>query len=227
MPCTLQPWEIEIENKLARQREGKPACLHEADDLITSIAEERDTIKKIADERTRLLCSLCKALEADRLLRSSLTTARALGAQREAAVALSYLGGCASLYGGTECSFCQEALRIFRELDDRWGIATAFRGLGWVALHQGNYPLARDYFAAAFGAAGEAAKEYMARLSQLFDPPYLRGDRRVEHSRDVDTSSHVWILDPASGAIRPAEKPDKAHVRLALEPDQAVLLVEE
>ena len=60
--------------------------------------------------------------------------------------------------------------------------------------------LARDYFAAAFGAAGEAAREYLARLSQLFDPPYLRGDRREDSRRDLDTDSHVWILDPSAHA---------------------------
>jgi len=57
--------------------------------------------------------------------------------------------------------------------------------------------LARDYFAAAFGAEGEAAREYLARLSAAFDPPYLRGERTRAGNRNVDTDSHVWILDPA------------------------------
>ncbi len=35
--------------------------------------------------------------------------------------------------------------------------------------------IARDYFAAAFGAEGRRAQEYLAQLSELFDPPYLRG----------------------------------------------------
>jgi hypothetical protein len=39
--------------------------------------------------------------------------------------------------------------------------------------------LADDYFAAAFGAGGGAVRDYMARLSQLFDPPLLRGERTL------------------------------------------------
>jgi hypothetical protein len=37
--------------------------------------------------------------------------------------------------------------------------------------------MARDYFAAAFGPDGAAARAYLARLSQFFDPEYLRGER--------------------------------------------------
>jgi Domain of unknown function (DUF4838) len=39
--------------------------------------------------------------------------------------------------------------------------------------------LARDYFAAAFGPAGEAARAYLTQLSELFDPAYLRGEKRL------------------------------------------------
>jgi hypothetical protein len=37
--------------------------------------------------------------------------------------------------------------------------------------------LAKEYFTAAFGKDGERCMAYMARLSDLFDPPYLRGER--------------------------------------------------
>jgi hypothetical protein len=37
--------------------------------------------------------------------------------------------------------------------------------------------IARDYFAGAFGPEGERAQEYLAQLSELFDPPYLRRER--------------------------------------------------
>ena len=37
--------------------------------------------------------------------------------------------------------------------------------------------IAEDYFRSAYGADGPAVQEYLARLSELFDPPYLRGER--------------------------------------------------
>jgi len=39
--------------------------------------------------------------------------------------------------------------------------------------------LAKKYFSCAFGQDGEKCLEYMARLSELFDPPYLRGEREL------------------------------------------------
>ncbi len=43
----------------------------------------------------------------------------------------------------------------------------------------------------------------------------------------TDRARNWQVLDPSSGAIRPARKPDGTHVQIALEPNQAVLLVEE
>ncbi len=40
--------------------------------------------------------------------------------------------------------------------------------------------LAADYFADAFGSDGEAARRYVAELSRLFDPAYLRGDKMAQ-----------------------------------------------
>jgi len=37
--------------------------------------------------------------------------------------------------------------------------------------------IAEDYFRSAFGADGGLAEDYLSSLSQLFDPPYLRGER--------------------------------------------------
>jgi hypothetical protein len=37
--------------------------------------------------------------------------------------------------------------------------------------------IARDYFASAFGPDGEVCLAYLARLSDLFCPPYLRGEQ--------------------------------------------------
>ncbi len=123
------------------------------------------------DERTGLVLArvqaqqglFCEYLgeeaEAGRLLNASLALARTLNARREIAVALSYLGGSASLYGTNECEPCLQALAIFEGLSDRWGIAMTQRGLAWVALHQGEYRLARERFQAsvdAFRALGDA-----------------------------------------------------------------------
>jgi hypothetical protein len=97
--------------------------------------------------------------EADRQLEASATLARTLGARRELAVALSYRGGSASLYGANTCEPCLQSLAIFEELNDRWGIASTLRGLGWFSLHQGDYALAKDRFQAsvdAFRSLGDA-----------------------------------------------------------------------
>lgn len=40
--------------------------------------------------------------------------------------------------------------------------------------------LAEDYFRSAFGPEGGLVRLYLARLSELFDPPYLRGERPVQ-----------------------------------------------
>ena len=56
--------------------------------------------------------------------------------------------------------------------------------------------MARDYFDAAFGPDGEACRAYMAHLSELFDPPYLRGDKSAIQGEEKDL--HVWILAGAS-----------------------------
>ena len=37
--------------------------------------------------------------------------------------------------------------------------------------------IAEDYFRSAFGADGGLAEDYLSSISQLFDPPYLRGER--------------------------------------------------
>jgi hypothetical protein len=39
--------------------------------------------------------------------------------------------------------------------------------------------MARDYVAAAFGPDGQAALAYLTQLSELFDPEYLRGEKRL------------------------------------------------
>ena len=56
----------------------------------------------------------------------------------------------------------------------------------------------------------------------------LNVDTRVYQGKLATGASGNWqVLDPASGIIRPAEKLDSTDVQLVLEPNQAVLFVEE
>jgi hypothetical protein len=43
--------------------------------------------------------------------------------------------------------------------------------------------VAKKYFTDAFGSDGELVKNYMSKLSELFDPPYLRGEKTVVSSK--------------------------------------------
>ncbi|HMP42770.1 MAG TPA: DUF4838 domain-containing protein, partial [Roseiflexaceae bacterium] len=51
--------------------------------------------------------------------------------------------------------------------------------LGWASwgASTDEATLAADYFAAAFGPEGSHAQAYLAQISQLFDPAYLRGEK--------------------------------------------------
>jgi serine/threonine protein kinase/tetratricopeptide (TPR) repeat protein len=82
------------------------------------------------------------------LFQASLVIFRDLGALREVACALSYLGGCGGTYGSDspEDEQCLEALAIFKEIGDQRGIALSLNGLAWAKLHQGNYILSKKYF---------------------------------------------------------------------------------
>jgi hypothetical protein len=53
--------------------------------------------------------------------------------------------------------------------------------LGWTLWDKTRdfEPMARDYFAAAFGPEGDAARAYLTELSGLFDPAYLRGEKHL------------------------------------------------
>jgi tetratricopeptide (TPR) repeat protein len=79
--------------------------------------------------------------QASELLRESLDILSELGARRETAYALLYLGGVYAELGKPQY---QEALDIFREIGDRRGIALALRHLGWGAIVQGEYGAARQ-----------------------------------------------------------------------------------
>jgi hypothetical protein len=59
--------------------------------------------------------------------------------------------------------------------------------------------LAREYFAAAFGPDGETCRQYMEHLSQLFDPPYIRGDKGAPLGQEQEL--HLWYLSGATAGV--------------------------
>lgn len=60
--------------------------------------------------------------------------------------------------------------------------------------------LAGDYFPSAFGPDGDACREYMAHLSSLFDPSYLRGDVIDGDEVSDQDDSHTRFLDGGRSA---------------------------
>lgn len=63
MPCQLQPWEIEIENSLRRQREGLPTTAFGLETEVRRLRQDMKKLKKEADKRTAMLCELCALVE--------------------------------------------------------------------------------------------------------------------------------------------------------------------
>jgi len=64
-------------------------------------------------------------------------------------------------------------------------------GLGMYVMAEGLWnperrfgEVEQEYFAAAFGPDWRAARGYLYELSELFDPPYLRGDRQMTSNSD-------------------------------------------
>jgi tetratricopeptide (TPR) repeat protein len=84
--------------------------------------------------------------EGERLQEASLAIFREFGAKWDEAYVLCLLGGCESLYGSARREVCLEALSLFRELDDRRGIALALNGLAWCALHDEDREDAKQGF---------------------------------------------------------------------------------
>ncbi len=66
--------------------------------------------------------------------------------------------------------------------------------------------LADWYFQSDFGDDGPVVRAYMEKLSTLFDPPYLRGDRQPR-----DETSHTWVM----GKINQDAKDETAAQNLA------------
>jgi predicted ATPase/DNA-binding SARP family transcriptional activator len=131
----------------ARFREGEEAFARAAHKLARVQSdidsrpetgrESRILLGKVLLQQGRFCDPLGLAGKGVELLQESLAILRELGAQREMAYALCYLG---------EKPLCQEALAIFQETGDRRGIALALRELAGVARGQGEHGPARHLF---------------------------------------------------------------------------------
>jgi predicted ATPase/DNA-binding SARP family transcriptional activator len=150
----------EIENSLgslaefyylrAWYQEGEAVFAHAAQRLTegpTGAGRSQETWRRSALVLARILAQqgrFCNRLglpgKAGDLLRASLSTLRELGARRETAYALSYLGDVLVERGIPPY---REALGIFREIGDQRGVAIALHALGSKLVPQGEYSEAR------------------------------------------------------------------------------------
>ena len=71
------------------------------------------------------------------------------------------------------------------------GLAMTVMGRTLWNRDAGFEEIASDYFAAAFGPDGVLCRDYLHRLSQLFDPPYLREERAVVDHAAADRFSTI------------------------------------
>lgn len=69
--------------------------------------------------------------------------------------------------------------------------------------------MARDYFAAAFGPDGEACRAYLAQLSELFDPAYLRGEKP---GGDAEAAERLSRVPSLVAAFRPVLERNADHL---------------
>jgi tetratricopeptide (TPR) repeat protein len=167
------------------------------------------------------------AEKANGVLKRSLVILRELGARREMAYALYYLGWTVPARGEGEPLF-REGLHIFEDMGDRRGIALSLSGLGWVAWHQGKHEKVKQLFeqclaisrevgnqrgmadplyrlaldAAGLEESGEAKQMLMEGLAILREIGYLR---RAENVLG-DSSEMTSVLDEYAEAIQVAQE---------------------
>ncbi len=153
----------------------------------------------------RLTDAFDTAESMNQLLMASLAIFRELGARKEMAYALCYLGGCESLYGNTNGEpFCQEALGIFQEISHPGGIALARRGLAWATLHHGNYPLAKQRFQeslALFRELGDQ-KEIARSLGGLGYTNWILGEYQLSRQQHEEMLVLCRQIDNQGGIAR-------------------------
>ena len=119
-----------------------------------------------------------------------LKVAQAAGNRRVAAWLLVELSVCAFGIDGRDLSLqrCEQGLAVFRELDDRPGIATAYNNLGEVARLSGDYEQAREMYEACLvicRETGEITRQIM-QSHNLAYIAYRQGD--YTRARDLNIS---------------------------------------
>jgi predicted ATPase/class 3 adenylate cyclase len=116
------------------------------------------------------------------LLDESLVIYKTLGASGRHGMAEVYLGlgDVATEVGDYDSApgLFEQGLVIMRELDDKWGIASALRLLGWCAMRPGDYTLAKEYLEEALILFREIGNEtgIASSLSGLGEAALRQGD---------------------------------------------------
>jgi len=138
--CRLRGWFQEGEETFARAAQR----LAEMQGAVKG-RTARMLLGKVLLQQGRFCDLLGLAEKANGVLKRSLVILRELGARREMAYALYYLGWTVPERGEGEPLF-QEGLHIFEDIGDRRGIALSLSGLGWVAWHQGKHEKVKQLF---------------------------------------------------------------------------------
>jgi predicted ATPase/DNA-binding SARP family transcriptional activator len=136
----LRAWYQEGEAAFARAAQRLAEGPRGADSSPETSRRSKLVLGRILAEQGRFCNRLGLPGEAGDLLRASLSILRELGARRETAYALSYLGDVLVEQGSPQY---QEALDLFREIGDQRGVAIALRALGSKLVPQGAYSEAR------------------------------------------------------------------------------------
>ena len=137
----IRAWFQEAEEAFARAAQRLAEVQEEVRDRRSKMA-----LGKVLLKQGRFCHSLGLVEKATDLLQESLSMLRDLGARREVAYALNYLGYCVGLRGRDHQPLLQEALAISKEIGDRRGMAHPLVGLGWIATEQGQYKAAKQLF---------------------------------------------------------------------------------
>jgi tetratricopeptide (TPR) repeat protein len=136
----LRAWAQEGEETFARAARR----LAEMQEQITD-CESRMVLGRSLLQLGQFCDLLGLAEKGNNVLRQSLAIFRDLGARREMAYALYYLGWTVRAPGERRPLF-EEGLAICEEINDRRGIALCLGGLGWVAWHQGKHKEVGELF---------------------------------------------------------------------------------
>jgi predicted ATPase len=137
----LRSWFQEGEESFARAAQRLAEVQEETGDRKANLVWG-----KVLLQQGRFCDFLGLVEKATELLQESLTIFRDLGARREIAYTLYYLGDFLGLRGRGGKPLLQEALTISKGIGDQRGVALSLWGLGWAATDQGEYGAAKHLF---------------------------------------------------------------------------------